>query len=104
MPTVKQRCKIGPSVTSPFPFFCGAGEFEKMQVFFNEPKYPNLRVSYLYSSIFLAPRCYCDSNLYLVDDDPAGKTVAAHKYMNGYEPDLGCPKEDKKNKFRKGIR
>ncbi|XP_038057398.1 voltage-dependent calcium channel subunit alpha-2/delta-3-like [Patiria miniata] len=80
------------------------GEFEKMQVFYNEPKYPDLRVSYLYSSFFLAPRCYCDPNVYLVDDDLATKTVAAHKFINGWDPDVECPKDDKKNKFRKGIR
>ncbi len=67
------------------------GEFEKIEVFHDEPKYPDLRVSYLYSSFFFAPRCYCDPNSYLVDDDLAKKTVDAHKFVNSEEEDVGCP-------------
>ncbi|XP_071807181.1 voltage-dependent calcium channel subunit alpha-2/delta-3-like [Asterias amurensis] len=67
------------------------GQFEKIEVFHDEPKYPDLRVSYLYSSFFLAPRCYCDPNSYLVDDDLAMKTVKAHEFINSKEEDVGCP-------------
>ena len=36
------------------------GTFEYLEVKENEEKYPGLRVSYLHSSIFLAPKCHCD--------------------------------------------
>jgi len=62
---------------------------------------PGLRVSYLHSSIFLAPKCHCDSKKYFYDDDLAQKTVDAHKWINGDEPDLGC---DSDQKYEKGIR
>ena len=58
-----------------------------------ESKYPGLRVSYLHSSIFLAPKCHCNPNKYFYNDDLAGKTVRAHKYINSVERDVGCAKE-----------
>ena len=65
-----------------------------------EKKYPNLRVSYLHSSIFLAPKCHCDPNAYFYDDDLAQKTVDAHDYINGLSDDIGC---EKKGKYQKGL-
>ncbi|KAK2171035.1 hypothetical protein NP493_1112g00008 [Ridgeia piscesae] len=59
------------------------GTFEYLQVGATEKKYPGLRVSYLHSSIFLAPKCHCDPNAYFYDDDLARKTVDAHLYING---------------------
>jgi voltage-dependent calcium channel alpha-2/delta-3 len=52
-----------------------------MDVKIDDPKYPGLRVSYLYSSIFFAPNIYCDPNAYFYDDDLASKTVESHKYV-----------------------
>ncbi|ELU06451.1 hypothetical protein CAPTEDRAFT_215114 [Capitella teleta] len=77
------------------------GVFEYLKVFYNEKKYPSLRVSYLHSSIFLAPKCHCDPNAYFYDDDLAQKTVDAHKYINGADADDGC---DKGAKYNTGIR
>ncbi|CAF1210710.1 unnamed protein product, partial [Didymodactylos carnosus] len=58
------------------------GKFEHMQVKINDTKYQNLRVSYLYSSIMLAPRVYCDPSEYFYNDDLAQKTIDAHIYIN----------------------
>jgi hypothetical protein len=77
------------------------GVIEYLKVYFNEKKYPGLRVSYLHSSIFLAPKCHCDPNAYFYDDDLARKTVDAHKYMNSADEDLGC---DDGAKYNAGIR
>lgn len=78
------------------------GTFEYLQVKENEKKYPRLRVSYLHSSIFLAPKCYCDANAYFYDDDLAQKTVDAHIYINSVGKDLGC--DDDTAKYVKGVR
>lgn len=67
-----------------------------------DEKYTGLRVSYLHSSIFLAPKCHCDPNAYFYDDDLANKTVVAHKWINSDLPDIGC--ENKTAKYEKGIR
>ena len=77
------------------------GTFEYLQVGSTEKKYPGLRVSYLHSSIFLAPKCHCDPNAYFYDDDLARKTVDAHLYINGMGSDKGC---DGGGKYQKGIR
>ncbi len=68
---------------------------------YDEPKYPGLRVSYLHSSIFLAPKCHCDPNAYFYDDDLAKKTVKAHGWINSVAEDTGC---DGGNRYEKGIR
>lgn len=60
-------------------------------------------MSYLHSSIFLAPKCHCDSVKYFFDDDLANKTVAAHKWINGVEEDMGCS-ERGRQRYEKGIR
>ncbi len=67
-----------------------------------EEKYKGLRVSYLHSSIFLAPKCHCDPNAYFYDDDLAQKTVSAHEWINSVRPDEGCDAPDAK--YEKGIR
>ena len=77
------------------------GTFEYLQVKENEKKYPGLRVSYLHSSIFLAPKCHCDANAYFYDDDLARKTVDAHWWINSADPDVGC---DYNAKYEMGIR
>ncbi|XP_071499643.1 voltage-dependent calcium channel subunit alpha-2/delta-3-like [Diadema antillarum] len=66
------------------------GLIDEIEVYYDEPKYPKLRVSYKYSSIRFAPKCYCNPNDFLFDDDLAKKTVRAHKFFNGNETDLGC--------------
>ena len=78
-----------------------------MEVKINETKYPGLRVSYLYSSIFFAPNIYCDPNAYFYDDDLASKTVDAHNYINSHilDPkfqDRGC--DFPELKYKKGTR
>ncbi len=77
-----------------------------MEVKFDDPKYPGLRVSYPFSSIFFAPNIYCDSNSYFYDDDLATKTIDAHNYINShlFDPsfrDLGC---DHNSKYKKNTR
>ncbi|CAF5144461.1 unnamed protein product, partial [Rotaria magnacalcarata] len=70
------------------------GKFEHMQVKINDPKYNDVRVSYLYSSIMLAPRVYCDPSEYFYNDDLAQKTINAHIYINQRsnhsDDDKGC--------------
>jgi len=78
------------------------GAFEYLHVKSDAPKYPGLRVSYLHSSIFLAPKCHCNPNKYFYDQDLAAKTVAAHLYINNVSPELGC--DEKGARFEKGIR
>ncbi|XP_013386854.1 voltage-dependent calcium channel subunit alpha-2/delta-2 [Lingula anatina] len=80
------------------------GAFEYLEVKYNEPKYPGLRVTYLHSSIFLAPKCYCDPNKYFYNDDLAQKTVDAHLWMNSVDEEMpGC--ENMENgKYEKGLR
>ncbi|XP_063967969.1 voltage-dependent calcium channel subunit alpha-2/delta-3-like [Lytechinus pictus] len=70
------------------------GAFEEIEVYYDEPKYPHLRVSYKYSSIRFAPKCYCNPNAFLFDDDLATKTVRAHKFYNGNDTDVGCSHPD----------
>ena len=68
-------------------------------------KLKGLRVSYPFSSIFFAPKVYCDQNSYFYDDDLSNKTVDAHKYINSHILnkkffDLGCDF----SKYKKGTR
>jgi voltage-dependent calcium channel alpha-2/delta-3 len=82
------------------------GEFKTLEVKINETKYPGLRVSYPYSSIFFAPNIYCDPNSYFYDDDLASKTIDAHNYINSHILDdkfidLGC---EGTSKYKKGTR
>jgi hypothetical protein len=69
-----------------------------MQVKINDPKYNDVRVSYLYSSIMLAPRVYCDPSEYFYNDDLAQKTINAHIYINQREKnnddDKGCSQKN----------
>lgn len=81
-------------------------EFEALEVKVNLSKYPGLRVSYPYSSIFFAPNVYCDPNSYFYDDDLASKTVDAHNYINSHIfnksfVDGGCESD---LKYKKGTR
>lgn len=78
------------------------GTYDYLDVRDKESKYPGLRVSYLHSSIFLAPKCHCDPTEYFYDDDLAQKTVEAHKYINSMTDDLGCT--NSKSKYEKGVR
>ncbi|CAF2409931.1 unnamed protein product [Rotaria sp. Silwood2] len=74
------------------------GKFEHMQVKINDPKYNDVRVSYLYSSIMLAPRVYCDPSEYFYNDDLAQKTINAHIYINQRDnksdDDKGCSQKN----------
>ena len=79
------------------------GTFEYLQVKYDEPAYPELRVTYLHSSIFLAPKCHCDPNAYLLDDNLGNKTVDAHKWINSIKPDKGCGNGNNQ-KYEKGVR
>lgn len=76
--------------------------FDYLQVKSNEEKYPNLRVTYLHSSIMLAPKCHCDPNVYFFDDNLAKKTLDAHSYMNSLTPERGC--QTIQDKYEKGTR
>lgn len=58
-------------------------------------------MTYKHSSIFLAPKCYCDSVKYVFDDDLAQKTVDAHKWINSDIEDRGC---EYGQQYEKGIR
>jgi hypothetical protein len=78
------------------------GIYEELDVKDNEEKYPGLRVSYKYSTIFLAPMAYCDPIKYIYDDDLDRKTVDAHNWLNSEEEDLGC--ENRKQQIDKGVR
>ncbi|XP_060584904.1 voltage-dependent calcium channel subunit alpha-2/delta-3-like [Ruditapes philippinarum] len=78
------------------------GTLEEIEIKENEEKYPGLRVTYKYSTIFLAPMSHCDPIEYIYDDNLDKKTVDAHKWINSFEPDLGCEKGHQK--FEKGVR
>lgn len=74
------------------------GKFEHMQIQINDKKYKDVRVSYLYSSIMLAPRVYCDPSEYFYNDDLAQKTINAHIYINqrstNNDDDKGCSQKN----------
>jgi len=55
------------------------GTFEEIEIKENEPKYPGLRITNKYSTIFLAPIAYCDPIEYIYDDNLDQKTVDAHR-------------------------
>ena len=80
--------------------------FDLGQVKINDPKYSDVRVSYLYSSIMIAPRVYCDPSEYFYNDDLAQKTIDAHLYINQYEntddDEKGC--SQKNAKFHENTR
>ena len=71
-------------------FYLSVEVLNEIEIFDNEEKYPNLRVTYKYSSFRFAPRCYCNPGEYLLIDDLDAKTVRAHKFVNGDDPDVGC--------------
>ena len=78
------------------------GVFEKIDVRETESRYPGLRITYNYSTIFLAPQSHCDPIKYMYNDSLAAKTLDAHLWINGYQEDLGC--ETGLQKFDKGVR
>lgn len=67
----------------------------------NEQRYPELTISYKYSTIFLPPKSHCDPTQYIYDDNLTKKTLTAHKWINSFETDRGC---EAGQKFHKGIR
>ena len=75
--------------------------YEEIDVRENETRYPGLRITYKYSTIFLAPISYCDPIEYIYDENLDKKTVEAHKWINSFDPDEGC---EKGQKFEKGVR
>ncbi|XP_070196192.1 voltage-dependent calcium channel subunit alpha-2/delta-2-like [Littorina saxatilis] len=79
-----------------------SGVFEEIDVRENDSRYPGLRISYKFSTIFLAPQSHCDPIKYMYNDSLAAKTVDAHLWINGYQEDLGC--ETGLQKFDKGVR
>ncbi|XP_041357381.1 VWFA and cache domain-containing protein 1-like [Gigantopelta aegis] len=78
------------------------GVYEEIDVRENESRYPGLRISYKYSTIFLPPKAWCDPTTYMYDDNLAQKTLDAHIWINSHQKDEGC--EFGKQKFRKGVR
>ena len=78
------------------------GTFEHIDVRETESRYPGLRITYNYSTIFLAPQSHCDPIKYMYNDSLAAKTLDAHLWINGYQEDLGCDKG--LQKFDKGVR
>ncbi|CAI9736897.1 Hypothetical predicted protein [Octopus vulgaris] len=78
------------------------GVWEHLNVTENAPRYPGLRISYKFSTIFLPPMAHCDPTQYIYDDNLTQKTIDAHKWINSYDADLGC--ESLKQKFEKGVR
>ncbi|PAA92856.1 hypothetical protein BOX15_Mlig015658g4 [Macrostomum lignano] len=71
--------------------------FKYLNVKYNmSKKFQKLRITELHSSIFFAPKCYCEPLRYLFDDDLARKTLDAHEYMNTGKPDTGCHSPDSK--------
>nr|KAI8754030.1 voltage-dependent calcium channel subunit alpha-2/delta-3-like [Biomphalaria glabrata] len=80
------------------------GTFEAIDVRENDEKYPGLRVTYNHSTIFLAPQSHCDPIRYSYNDSLAEKTLDAHLWINGNEPDRGCDDDDSEQMFNKGIR
>ena len=78
------------------------GVFEEIDVREREARYPGLRITYKYSTIFLAPLSHCDPIKYMYNDSLAKKTLDAHLWINGHEEDFGC--ESGHQKFDKGVR
>ncbi|KAL4236042.1 hypothetical protein ACF0H5_004428 [Mactra antiquata] len=78
------------------------GTYEEIEIKEHEEKYPGLRITYKYSTIFLAPMSYCDPIEYIYDDNLDKKTVEAHEWINSYDRDFGCDRG--KQKFDKGVR
>ncbi|BFY99384.1 hypothetical protein BsWGS_02424 [Bradybaena similaris] len=76
---------------------------KKLEVKDKEKKYPGLRVSYLHSTIFLAPQSHCDPIEYSYNDSLDKKTLDAHMWINGNQPDVGC--DDRSGQlYNKGVR
>ncbi|XP_005108179.1 voltage-dependent calcium channel subunit alpha-2/delta-2 [Aplysia californica] len=78
------------------------GVYEKIDVRESEERYPELRITYKYSTIFLAPQSHCDPIKYMYNDSLEEKTLDAHFWINGYSEDQGCESRDQK--FNKGVR
>ncbi|XP_033124937.1 voltage-dependent calcium channel subunit alpha-2/delta-1-like [Anneissia japonica] len=68
----------------------GSDLYKEMEIKYDEPKYKGLTVTYKHSSVKFAPKCYCNPNKFIFDDDLAMKTVMAHEFMNG-DDNPGCP-------------
>ena len=79
------------------------GVFEYLEVQENATKYPGLRVSIKFSTIFLPPMSHCNPIDYMYDDDLSKKTINAHTWINSYEPDLGCDANTTQH-YDKGVR
>lgn len=77
------------------------GVLEKLDIRENEQRYPGLRITYNYSTIFLPPKSHCDPTQYIYDDNLTNKTLVAHRWINSFEPDRGC---ESGQKFHKGVR
>ncbi|CAL1539791.1 unnamed protein product [Lymnaea stagnalis] len=80
------------------------GTFEVIEVKQNDEKYPGLRVSYKHSTIFLAPQSHCDPIRYSYNDSLEEKTLDAHLWINGKDPDVGCDDDNTGQMYNKGIR
>ncbi|XP_067678444.1 voltage-dependent calcium channel subunit alpha-2/delta-2-like [Haliotis asinina] len=76
--------------------------YHELDVREKEKRYPGLRISYKYSTIFLAPKTWCDPTTYMYDDNLDKKTLDAHRWINSYQKDEGC--DSGNQKFHKGVR
>lgn len=109
-PDAEARKKLGPSYYNLLEEYNSKllreklpGVFETIDVRENEvDRYPGLRITYNYSTIFLAAQSHCDPIKYMYNDSLAAKTLDAHLWINGYQEDLGC--DSGKQLYDKGVR
>ncbi|XP_028402985.1 voltage-dependent calcium channel subunit alpha-2/delta-1-like isoform X1 [Dendronephthya gigantea] len=64
--------------------------FEILDLQFNVEDYPELYISRNHSSVFIAPRAYCNPNKYLFNDNSSQLTVDIHKLINDLENSSEC--------------
>ncbi|EDO28538.1 predicted protein [Nematostella vectensis] len=67
------------------------GLYDKLDVKYNLPAYPNIYISLDRPSVMLAPKTYCHPNDYLFHYNISTIAVEAHRIINGITNSTGCP-------------
>jgi len=74
--------------------------FTGLNVQYNMPAFPDMYVTYEASTVMLSPKTYCHPNSFLFRENSSDIAIAAHRFLNRKDNNVGCPL----GQFRASVR
>lgn len=74
--------------------------FTGLNVQYNLPAFPDMYVTYEASTVMLSPKTYCHPNSFLFRENSSDIAIAAHRFLNRKDNNVGCPL----GQFRASVR